>query len=796
MLKPKNNQLEFLANHISTNILAPHCPNVNMKENGGEHIKLEFNCLYFTHNEKGFDENPSAWAFVYNSGGVTSGCWVCHRPQILKVGSEHQPAPTLRTLSGGDERLIKTLLELDCSEVGLGENGERYTPEEIVKLSEEARKKIHPAVEFPVVYDDGSKGYHFRIAVDGKNKWRHKAGGSAKKAVFGLHSERVKGLMKEKGFVIITESPLDAAVLIAAGFPAIAVLGKNNAAAVGMGIHKEALEEMMKDGNFTIFVWQEPDAEGFAQTIANQLGCAVECITPPSKENKDAYRLLRECNYDWEKFTEIIEGLCEESETIQPQEQEKNEKSPNKHVECEYCSMSDKELFKLALPILKSQNPVEEAARRIRIAYNIVYDIESTKLLMLAIQTRLLKQPTHTLVVGTSGSGKSNLVSAVVNIVPPCHLYDLVGFSERALVYHKIPEKSLIYLTELRDFQENSVGATILRQVLWKDNTKNSNKSQYFSVTFDRGKVRRLRLEVPYQICLITTRVKEIEEEQLATRIMVAEIIDNEDRHINIAWLGGYFDEKFQPFVKDADADISPVVAFGELAQRFNWEVRFPYARALRVYLSKLPRSERDYRDWRHISNLIYASAIWNILHRTHWVDWETKTVYVLAEMEDYLIVRELINRIYSRLRNFGLSENQAKVWECLKEKGDWVTVKELAEELKLADKTIRLIVDTLMKKGLVEKKKEGRQNFYKHVDGADVEVLSNILPTAEQLLETHATLDSYLTILDQDFLKVLNFNPDPIPPESERLTFQKLFGDGGDEGDGGGCGDNGSGGE
>ena len=67
------------------------------RETSGK-LYYDFRCLYFTHNEAGFDKNPSAWATVEEDGRVISGCWVCKRRQFVYHNGEWQPAPTLHPL--------------------------------------------------------------------------------------------------------------------------------------------------------------------------------------------------------------------------------------------------------------------------------------------------------------------------------------------------------------------------------------------------------------------------------------------------------------------------------------------------------------------------------------------------------------------------------------------------------------------------------------------------------------------------------------------------------------------------
>ena len=156
-------------------------------------------------------------------------------------------------------------------------------------------------VGFPVTYADGTQGYHFRVALDGKGKWRHQTGGKASEAVFALHHQRVQQIITDYQVVIVTESPMDAAVLFAASkwtnLPAISVLGKGNTKALSADLHRQVLSDAIGDDG-TIFVWVEPDADGFAQKVADALQRPVKVISAPDAERKDAYRLWLALNKD------------------------------------------------------------------------------------------------------------------------------------------------------------------------------------------------------------------------------------------------------------------------------------------------------------------------------------------------------------------------------------------------------------------------------------------------------------------------------------------------------------------
>jgi len=216
----------------------------------------------------------------------------------LRTNDDLEQGVTLFDLAQGDRQLLATLRALGCVE----QDGK---------------------VGFPVVYADGTQGYHFRVALNGKGKWRHQPGGKASEAVFALHHERVRQIIANHQAVIITESPMDTTVLLAASkwtnLPAISVLGKGNAKAIGADLHRQTLLDALGDTG-TIFVWEEPDADGFAQQIADALQRPVKAIFAPDAERKDAYRLWLALNKNWDAFAQAICNLTAQAIEVAPQQ--------------------------------------------------------------------------------------------------------------------------------------------------------------------------------------------------------------------------------------------------------------------------------------------------------------------------------------------------------------------------------------------------------------------------------------------------------------------------------------------
>jgi DNA-binding Lrp family transcriptional regulator/energy-coupling factor transporter ATP-binding protein EcfA2 len=665
------------------------------------------------------DDQPSLSIAEGNNGRVLLYCFAqCDYRTIADAFVQQganpawfglSPRVTLSDLAQGDRQLLATLQALGCTEQG-------------------------DKVGFPVTYADGSQGYHFRIALDGKGKWKHQSGGKASEAVFALHGERVQQAIARCQAVIVTESPLDAATLLAASkwtnLPAISVLGKGNAKALSADWHRQALSDAIGDGG-TIFVWVEPDANGFAQAVADALQRPVKAISAPDAERKDAYRLWLALNKDWNAFAQAIHDLAAQATEVTPQQStlsdapQDGNAPPRERPTCPFCQLSDAELFDLARPVLDAENPVADAAKRLCDAANIVAEDENAQLLLLIATTRILPNPVHALVVGTTGAGKSALVNAVSAAIPPCHRRTLVGTSARALLVHPLKPATLLNWLELPNLDSESIASTILRALLWQDG---SDSADYLLTEWVGGRAKARTLKLPRQIALLSTRVDLPKDEQLVTRLFIVEVKETpEKRQSVLSAIARQWQDSERP---DPDALRQPVVAFMEWAQRRTWRVVIPFADALMALLSQLPPAERDYRDAANLLRLIAASAIWHLSQRQHALSDEGVTV--VADLDDYALVRQLVAPAFAKTRAFALSEGERQIVDALRLGDTPMTAKELAERLGLSDAAVRMRLQALKKKGVVSDESVDSKRKAWRLEGTPT--MTDFLPTVEAL--------------------------------------------------------------
>ena len=46
---------------------------IKLGRTGNKKVRLDFRCVFATHNSRGWDRHPSAWALINDRGGISSG---------------------------------------------------------------------------------------------------------------------------------------------------------------------------------------------------------------------------------------------------------------------------------------------------------------------------------------------------------------------------------------------------------------------------------------------------------------------------------------------------------------------------------------------------------------------------------------------------------------------------------------------------------------------------------------------------------------------------------------------------
>ena len=642
---------------------------------------------------------------------LANGQWLAHCPA-------HDDAEPSLSVTESDGRILlhcfaNCTVDAICAALGI--------TTKVLRTDQELERRVTFEVRDP---NGALVALHERIERNGKKTfvWRHpdgrKAQGDLKVAdlpFYGIHR------LQNADFVVIVEGEKCAEALWSVGVPAVATYGATCDPA------DEPLRQVIERVQ-TIYLWADNDNAGrkHMERIGKrllELGATevrwVEWQNAPEKgDAADAVAQRVD-----------IRALLEAAKLFEPPEEApQNGATPptsSQPTQCPFCQLSDAELFDLARPVLDAENPVADAAKRLCDAAGIVAEDENAQLLLLIATTRILPNPVHALVVGTTGAGKSALVNAISAAVPLCHRRTLVGTSARALLVHPLKPATLLNWLELPNLDSESIASTILRALLWQDG---SDSADYLLTEWVGGRAKARTLKLPRQIALLSTRVDLPRDEQLVTRLFIVEVKETpEKRQSVLSAIARQWRDSERP---DPDALRQPVVAFMEWAQRRTWRVVIPFADALMALLSQLPPAERDYRDAANLLRLVASSAIWHLQHRQHTITDES--VAVVADLDDYALVRQLVAPVFAKNRTFALSEGERQVVDALRLSDAPMTVKELAERLGLSDAAVRMRLQALKKKGVVSDESVDSKRKAWRLEGTPT--MTDLLPTVEAL--------------------------------------------------------------
>ncbi len=158
----------------------------------------------------------------------------------------------------------------------------------------------NPAVAFPLWAPNGQVIGCLRYIMTGKGKWHCDAPDDG---TFFAPPQVLDSAL-QKGLLVITESPADAVVLTAVGYPAIGVGSKENFVR-GLDAWANVLARYPK-----VVLWIDPNRVGMAQDVANILERPIWVVTPPLQ---DAL-----AGWDWNATQEMVTKLINGADIIQP----------------------------------------------------------------------------------------------------------------------------------------------------------------------------------------------------------------------------------------------------------------------------------------------------------------------------------------------------------------------------------------------------------------------------------------------------------------------------------------------
>ncbi len=465
-----------------------------------------------------------------------------------------------------------------------------------------------PALRIP--YSDASGtlvAVRFRLGL-GKDGIRFKWRNGDHPLLYGL--DRLNEI-RRVGWVLLVEGESDCHTVWLYGIPALGIPGKTNWRA----------EWMQHLRGLAVFIWQEPDAADLIERVAASVNDLRVIASPAGVKDPSEAHLLR---YDVPLWLEAL----------------KSQAVPFATVLREKANANLAELRERAEPILDAADPLLLIESEIS---NLGYggDIKPALIVYLGATSRLLAMrqgamPVHLLLLDPPSGGKSYTVSTVRRMLPvdACHVID--AGSPRALIYDDADLRHRVVIFAEADSLpsgEDNPAASAIRNML------QDNHLHYSHVVRDpeSGNFKTVEIEKPGPTVVITTAVRRLGE-QLMTRLFVLEISD-EPTQVQAA-----LRTQAQIETEGTTEADAAFIAFQEYLQlKAPWEVFVPFAPALADKIGKSITAPRINRDFSRLLALIKAVAL--IRHRHRRIDARDR---VIAKIEDYDTVRELVNQMYT----------------------------------------------------------------------------------------------------------------------------------------------------
>ena len=300
-------------------------------------------------------------------------------------------------------------------------------------------------------------------------------------------------------------------------------------------------------------------------------------------------------------------------------------------------------LWSLAGGLLEAPDLLDRAVGAME-SHGLVGETQNAKLLYLAATARLLPKPISPFVKGASSSGKSHLLERVVDLLPPDAYVNFTTVSPRFLAYSTHDLRHKIVLIYEAGGMDDGIGAYVMRSLLSEGCLRIG--------TVDRGEddgmeAREIVKEGP--TALFTSTTRSMLDGELETRALSLTTHDGPDQ--SRAIMRG----AARRYTGDAPipADLGPFHALQRwLEHAGERRVVIPFAPKLAEVVPTMAMRIR--RDFGKLLTLIAASAVLHQARRERGAGGA-----IVAGMEDYALVRDLLGEVFAAAQQDGLTTKQ-----------------------------------------------------------------------------------------------------------------------------------------
>lgn len=449
-------------------------------------------------------------------------------------------------------------------------------------------------IRIPYFDETGTEtGARLRVSMTGKNRFKWSKG--SRLGPYGLW---LLPAWEEK-YVLLVEGESDAQTCWHYGIPCLGIPGATN-------WKKDWAKHL--DGR-AVFVWQEPDQAGgkFTERVGESVPeCLV--ITPPVGR-KD----ISECHLLGDDVPALLLQLRSQARAY-------------RELKAERQSAAAAEARLQAAPILASENILAEFSKLCG-EFGLIGELETAKLLYLAITSRLLARPVNVVVKGPSSGGKSFTVETVLRAFPASAYYALSSMSDRALAYSEEPLGHRVLVLFEAAGLTSDFGSYLMRTLL----SEGCIRYETVEKTADGLKPKLIEREGPTGLVVTTTWTNLHPENE--TRMLSVTVRDDRTQTKGVLMSLADRANGRGPAVVNLEP-WHALQTWLELAG--NRAVSIPFAHELAEHVD--PRAVRLRRDFGQLLTLIAAHAI---LHQAR----RARDEYgrIVATTEDYRIVYGLV---------------------------------------------------------------------------------------------------------------------------------------------------------
>ena len=328
-------------------------------------------------------------------------------------------------------------------------------------------------------------------------------------------------------------------------------------------------------------------------------------------------KTINDCHKNQDNISELIRTMIDKAIPVSKKIREKN-------------AAVEKELFKLVELELKGD--ILASISKYCDENSIIGEKHIVKLIYLVMTTRVFKKPVSLIIKGPSSGGKSYVLTKVLKLFPKSSFYELSSMSEKALIYSKESLQHRILII----YEASGLASDFLSYIIRSLLSEGQIKYETVEKTEDGLVSRFIEKEGPTGF--ITTTTGHYIHPENETRMLSVEIRDDSEQTKNIMFT----------IAEDAEGkdqkNQSPehYIAVQTWIEKYGChDVIIPFAKRIVELIP--PTAIRLRRDVTTLFQLIKANAMLKQFSRK-----KDDSGRIIAELEDYRVVYELIANIFS----------------------------------------------------------------------------------------------------------------------------------------------------